>query len=206
MIFNTTFSLGKVLAPLSQEEIFNTPEFYAMSFENILKSGRCPKHLKRVIEEMELGERPNVIQVRPQDFRERAPYILGDGWHVDVNTNLANGREHRAKSLDEFSSRVVSFGDVAETEFIAGPFEVDTDRFSPFDHSAFAQHVACRSFKTIVSLPNQLAKYTSRDIHRVNPNIRLGRMRLIIVTFECEEAIEETGGQIRPSIREKNHV
>lgn len=203
MIFNATYSLGKVLEGLSQDEIYNTPEFYAMSFESILASNRCPDHLKRVIEQLELGDRPNVIQVRPQDFRTTLPHVLGGGWHVDVNTVLANGSEHRAKSLEEFSSRVVSFGDVAETEFIEGPIEIDTKKFSPYNHALFAQHVSSLKFKTVTAKPNQVARYTSRDIHRINPRVRSGKMRLIIVTFECDEPIEKEGGQIRPSIRER---
>lgn len=204
MIFNTSYRLGKILEPLSQEEILNTPEFYAMSLEGILESGRCPDHLRRVLLELEWGNRPTVVQVRPQDFRFGHPHILGTGWHVDVNTVLMNGTEHKAKSLDEFYSMVVSFGDVAETEFIKGPLEINRPNVDPYDHCGFADLVNSLKFETVTAFPNQMATYTSRDIHRINPKIRRGNMRLIIVTFECDEAVDKNGGQIRPSIREKS--
>lgn len=204
-VFNTNFKLRDVMAPLSQEEIWNTPEFYAMSVEAIVASDRCPKHLSRVLLDMEWTGRPNFVQVRPQDFRAARPYVLGDGWHVDLNTQLSSGRMHLAKSLDEFRSMVVSFGDVVETEFIARPFTFDTARASPFDHSPFAEAMKALHPETVATKPNQLAVYSSRDVHRVSPNLRPGNMRLIIVTVETDvdNPVGPDEGEIRPSIRER---
>lgn len=205
MLFNHTYRLGNVLAPLTQEEILNTPEFYAMSREAILASPRCPAHLARILLELPFGGRPSVVQVRPQDFRGKTPHILGTGWHVDLNTALSNGRMHNAKCIDEFTSMVVSFGDVADTQFLKGPLEIDTARADPFDHCAFADYIS-RTFgqaPTVTTKPNQVASYTSRDIHRVNPNIRPGRGRIIIVTFECDDALEADAGRVGPSILER---
>lgn len=203
MIFNTGFRLGKTLGPLSQDEIFNTPEFYAMSREEIYRSGKCPAHLKRVLDELEWSNRPNFVQVRPQDFRTGMPHVLGDGWHVDVQTALANGRMHVAKSLDEYRSMVVSFGNVAETEFIKGPLDLSCHERLPFDHVGFHDLVNARTYDTVKLAPDQMAVYGTRDIHRISPHIRLGRMRLIIVTVELDDWLEVDGGVMKPSIRER---
>lgn len=207
MIFNTTYKLGATLQGLTQEEIYNTPEYYALSREEIFADPKCPEHLKRVLNDLEWRGRPSVVQVRPQDFRRERPHVLGLGWHVDVNTRLVNGRMHLAKNLDEFTSQVVSFGDVVETEFVKQPFRVNTNEVDPFDHSRFAGHVGRlvdhHGLETIRTAPNQVAMYTSRDVHRVAPNFRLGSMRVIIVTFECDEALEGGAGERRPSIRER---
>lgn len=204
MIFNTTYRLLEVLPPLSQDEILHTPEYFAMSAADIIRDPGCPAHLKRVLNALPLGERPSVVQVRPQDFRRGVVPILGTGWHVDVNTRLANGRMHLAKDLLEFTSTVVSFGDVAETEFAVGPIEIDTKQVDPFNHGLFAGHVERLAPITVTALPNQVASYTSRDIHRVNPRVRPGNMRLIIVTFECDDAVESDAGRVLPSIHQRS--
>jgi hypothetical protein len=202
-VFNANYRFGDTLAPLTQDEIYHTPEFYAMSVDEILRSGRCPAHLSRVLQAMPFSGRPNYVQVRPQDFRKGAPYILGDGWHVDVNTALVNGRMHVARDLSEFTSMVVSFGDVVETEFVEHPFTIDAAQWSPFDHSRFHEKVTSMNPSARRSAPNQVAIYTSTDVHRVAPGPRIGNMRLIIVTVEQDNALEAGAGDIRPSIRQK---
>lgn len=209
MIFNDRYQLTKVFEPLSQEEILQTPEFYAMSLESILKSGKCPEHLKKVLLGFNWKGRPTVIQVRPQDFRIAQPPMLGTGWHVDCNTHLRSGRNQIAKSLDEFALQTVSFGDVTETQFIADPFELDTNLADPFQHVAFhgavSRYVELSGARIATAKPNQLAEYTSHDVHRVSPTCRIGNARLIIVAYECDEAIEENGGSIGLSILQKGN-
>jgi hypothetical protein len=92
-----------------------------MSQEEVAKDPSCPEHLKRILAAMPWRGGPNFVQIRPQDFRGRAIPVLGQAWHVDVNTPLDNGRMNWAKDLEEFRSMVVSFGDVVETEFAVGP-------------------------------------------------------------------------------------
>jgi hypothetical protein len=208
-LFNTTYHLGDVLDPLTQDEISLTPEFFAMSYQDVLESGKCPPWLRRVLLALPWTNRPNFVQVRPQDFRGATPHVLGGGWHVDVNTGLANGVMHWAKSLDEFRSMVVSFGDVAETEFIRKPFEVADERVA-FDHCAFhglmERMCAAGNVETVALQPNQVATYGSRDVHRISPKIRHGRMRLIIVTVELDVWLPKEGGRIGPSIRERGRA
>lgn len=204
MIFNTTYTLGPKLTPLEQEEILHTPEFFAMSRDDVIAHPRCPAHLRRVLEAMPFGDRPNYVQVRPQDFRRGWPHVLGRAWHCDVNTPLANGRMNLAAHLDEFRSMVVSFGDVVETEFAKGPLEIDVSKVDPFDHGAFAAHVDSLRPETVTLAPDQVAWYSSRDVHRVGSQVRLGRVRLIIVTVECDKPVEKDGGEVRPTIHERD--
>lgn len=202
MIFNNRYNLANIFWPVEQEEIFNCPDFYAMSHEDIIKNKDCPKFLKRILEGFPWSGRPNFVQVRPQDFRAGKPYVLGDGWHCDISTNLANGRVHSPKNLDEFRMLTVSFGDVAETEIIKGPLEIND--VSPYDFQAFYNKVSSMQFETITAKPDQLIDYSSTDIHRINPAYRLGKMRLIIVAAECDERIEKEGCRIIPSLRDRS--
>lgn len=205
--FNNRYRLGPVVEGLSQEEILNTPEYYAMSFEQIITHPSCPKHLERVLLDMPWDGRPNYVQVRPQDFRTRDPEVLGRGWHVDINTALANGRMHWARDLDEFRSMVVSFGDVAETEFLEGPLMINTSEWDPRDHCKFADYingrVAREGLTTVALAPNQIATYTTRDVHRIRPKYRRGRARLIIVTVEQDSHLEDAAGVVRPTISQR---
>lgn len=202
MIYNRTYRMAETLLPLSQEQILNTPEFYALALDQIIGDQRCPAHLKGVLLALPWSSRANYIQVRPQDWRQGAPgSVLGGGWHVDINTNLAGGHPPKiAKNLDEFRSMVVSFGDVVETEFIRGPIEVHAD---PYDHCAFNDAVSKRSFATDVAAPNQIAVYTTRDIHRIAPRTRNNAARLIIVTVECDEPLPEGAGWVGSSIAQR---
>lgn len=202
MIFNDRYKLSKTFAPVSQEEIFNCPEYYAMSLDDILYHKDCSDFLKNILYGFPWKNRAQVIQVRPQDFRTGKPHVLGDGWHCDINTTLANGRIHSPKDLDEFRMMTVSFGDVAETELIKDPIEIDD--VSPYEFHSFYNKVSLMKFETVTAAPNQLVDYSSTDIHRINPNYRIGKMRLIIVAFECDDPIEKEGGRVGPSIRERN--
>ncbi len=200
--FNTGYQLNHIIGPLSQEEILNTPGFFALSLEQILNSGRCPAHLRRVLLDFNWVGRPNFIQVRIQDYRKAEGFTLGGAWHVDANTVLANGRMHLAKSLSEFRSMTASFGDVRETEFAVGPIAVDTAKVDPFNHGDFAGFMNSQNPKVVKALPGQLAVYTGRDAHRAGPSYRIGNVRLMIVTVECDEPLEEGAGGITPSLAE----
>lgn len=203
MIFNTEYQLTKIFDPLTQEQIYNTPGFFALSYEDIISKSECPEHLKAILNGFPWSGRPNFVQVRIQDYRKAMGFTLGTGWHVDINTQLATGTMHLAKSLDEFRSMTVSFGNVSETEFVKGPFEVDTTIYDPYNHVQFASHVASRNPDFEKALPNQLAIYTTRDIHRASSTYTLGNIRLIIVTVECDEPLEAGAGFVVPSLKAK---
>lgn len=199
MLFNSTYKLGKLLPDISQDEILNTPSFYYLSLEQITKHQDCPKHLKTVLNAMDWVGRPNFIQVRVQDCRMKIPQIRGSFWHLDLDTHLANGRIHLAKSLDEFRSMTASFGGVVEAEFIKDPIELDIK--NPYNHSEVCSAVHKANPKTVSALTRQLATYTSRDIHRAGVNYRKYALRLIIVSVECDEPLEDGAGFTIPAIK-----
>lgn len=205
MIFNHRYMLGDFIDSPEQEDILNCPEFYAMSSDEIYKSSKCPNFLKKILLSFPWSLRPNCVQVRPQDFRTRVPNVLGNGWHCDINTTLANGKIHSPKDLDEFRMLTVSFGDVAETEVIKKPLQIND--VSPYDFVPFFNRVTSMvdsmRLETIVAGRNQILDYSSTDIHRIHPSYRIGNMRLIIVAFECDEAVDPSGGAVLPSIMEK---
>jgi hypothetical protein len=190
MIFNDTFRMGATLPPLSQEEILNTPEFYCMSLVEILDSGKCPSHLGNRLRLMPWTGRPNFIQVRIQDMTQTP---RGSYFHVDVNTILANGIHHCAKSFNEFRSMTVSFGDVVEAEFIKEPFEMDLTMAQ-----AVSGAYQLPALETVSAKPNQIVTYSSRDFHRCGLTYRNpGNVRLIIVSVELDDSLPEGSGYIK---------
>lgn len=203
MIFNTTYELANIIESPTQEELYNTPEFFAMSYEDIIKHPKCPQHLKEVLNQFHWIGRPNYVQVRIQDYRKEKGFTLGHGWHVDLNTPLANGRENRAKNLDEFRSMTASFGNVLETQFVKGPIEIDIHKVNPYDHVQFANYIANLNPEVVTALPDQLAIYTAYDAHRANPIYRIGNIRMIIVTVECDSPLEANASYIKLSLKER---
>lgn len=200
MLYNTGLKLGSFLTPIEQKEIYECPEFFAMSRDEIIQSGQCPDSLKRALDEMPWTGRHNVIQVRPQDWRTQHPVVLGAGWHVDVNARLNDGTVRVAKSPTDFHLMVVSFGEVAETDFIATPMELPDVMTADHGH-LFGVEIHKQAFEVVSNQPCQLAEYTSTDIHRLSTRYRLGRLRLLIVAFESDDV--PSGGAIMPSLAER---
>lgn len=205
--FNTTYELEYTIPDPGQEEIINMPNFFAMSHEEIKAHPKCPASLKKILDQFLWTGRPNYCQVRGQDFRVERDWrtmgLLGNAWHVDVNTPLDNGRMHWCSSLSEFRSMVCSWGDVVDTEFARGPIEIDTARHNPYNHAAFAGYISSLNPEVEVASPGQLATYTAFDVHRMRTDFRWGRCRLIIVTVEQDEPLEEGAGGVHPSIAER---
>lgn len=203
MIYNDGHKFTKLIESCSQEDIYNCPEYFAMSRDEIVKSG-CPSYLKRILDDFTWADRPNVIQVRPQDFRTQKPMLLGDGWHIDVNVRLKDGKVRTTDSMNDFRLLVVSFGDVVQTEFIKTHLELpDLFESNAPGHGEFFSKVNQMHFEIEQAGPNQLAEYTSRDIHRMGNNYKLGRFRLMIVAFES--SIVTGDGWVLPSIKDKEH-
>lgn len=200
MIYNTGHRFTKLLTSVEQEQIYECPEYFAMSRDEIIKSG-CPEFLKRTINEFPWANRPNVIQVRPQDFRRSKPAALGDGWHIDDNVRLKDGKVRVAKSLEDFRLLVVSFGGVVQTDFIATPLEMPDISIPGTHYGEFFSKLANHKFEIHQAAPNQLAEYTSKDIHRMGQSYNLGRLRLMIVAFESDEVVGD--GIVLPSIKER---
>lgn len=201
MIYNTTHKFTKMMTARSQEEIYNCPEYFAMSRDEIVNSG-CPAFLKDTLDEFPWNDRPNVIQVRPQDFRLGKPSLLGDHWHVDVNVRLKDGTVRAAQDMLDFRLLVVSFGNIVETEFIKTPMDLPDLCTAGISHPEVFGRVSTMSMEIEAPLPNQMGEYTSLDIHRMGKNHKVGRLRLMIVAFESSTV--PSGGWALPSIREKD--
>lgn len=200
MLYNASHTFTRLIVPPSQDAIFNCPEFYAMSVEEIRATGKCPDEIMRVIDDFPWSDRANVLQVRPQDFRTKAHPVLGRGWHIDNNVRLNDGNVRTAKDMFDWRLLTAAFGNVVETEFVAVPMELPDLSEAGADHGAFFRAVAAQNPPRHSAAPNQVSEYTSRDIHTVGDNIKLGRLRLMIVAIESSDI--EANGRMFPSIRE----
>jgi hypothetical protein len=206
MLYNATHKWLNFLPEASQEDILNCPEFFAMSLEEIEKSGSCPEFLLKILRAFPWLSRPNVIQVKPQDFRKSVPRALGTNTHLDDNVRLKDGVCRTSDNLFDFRLLSVCFGDVLETDFVSTPMELpDLDDKKNVDYAKWFANLP-NNLQYHHAAPNQLAEYTSRDLHRMGTRPRLGRARLFIVAFECNKPI--SGGKIFPTIleREKNPI
>jgi hypothetical protein len=204
LLYNTTHRVTKSIASPSQEEIYNCPEYFALSYDEILKSKTCPEFLKKILDEFPWDGRPNVLQVRPQDFRVKRPELLGDNMHTDIMVRLNDGNVRVARNSHEFHLMVCSWGGVTGTDFIKTPMEMRDifdgvkPEFTPMD---LLNTVHATPFDVVTSKEGELIEYTSRDIHRMHPNYRLGNFRLMIVAFDTDTVV--AGGMVLPSIKEK---
>ena len=200
MIYNTSYRFLQYIDPPSQEDVYNMPEYFAMSTGEVIASG-CPTFLRNILLQMPWKDRPNVLQIRPQDFRTGQPPLLGDFWHIDNNVRLRDGKTRVAPNLDDFRLLVVSFGNVVETDFLVGPCEYPELDCTGANHPPIWQEVNQYAGPYDTVGPNQIAEYTSKDIHRMGRNPKLGRFRLVIIGFES--SVVKGEGWKLPSIREK---
>ncbi len=205
MIYNTGHSFTKLIEPPTQEEIMDCAEFFALSKEEVLAHPKCTPALARIINEFPWTGRHSVVQVRPQDFRVSAPEVLGGHWHLDNMVMLNDGRKRIASSADEFKLMVISFGEVVETEFIRTPLDLPNVYKNECTlPELLFDRLGQEQFEIHSPLPNQMVEYTSKDMHRIGLNPKLGNCRLMIVAFECDSYMG--GGIVLPSINEKNMI
>jgi hypothetical protein len=201
MLFNTGHKFLEILEPMSQEEILSCPEVFCMTLEATLAHPQCTAALRARLLAMPWSGAPTVLQVRPQDWRHGPLKVLGDGWHVDTGVvECIDGVRRCPPDLDDYRLLSVSFGDVTETEFVATPMEFPDAR-PPYDHGAYMGRLASMPFQTITAAPNQLVEYTSRDIHRMSPHVRLGRARLLFINLESTTV--PAGGIMLPNILDR---
>lgn len=188
MIYNNGHRFVKNMPAISQADIWNVPEFFACSYEEIVHHPQCTIALKILLDHFPWSGRNNVIQVKPQNWVLGRPDILGDGWHMDVNVRLADGVERSAKSMDDWRLMICSWGGVVGTDFMVDQFH-GPDATPPHDYGIFFENMnrAHPYPRFITAQPEELWEYSSRDIHRVSLNANTGRVRLMIVAFECDE-------------------
>lgn len=191
--YNCTHRFTKFIEEPAQEEIYECPHYFGMSLDQVIAAG-APQFLRTILDQFPWQGRPTVLQIRPQDFRTENILIDGTWWHCDTNYRATDGSKIWAKNETDMRLMVVSFGGVRETEFVKTPMEYEGWANSK-------QLLDGKEFEIEVAQPNQLVEYTSLDFHRASPNIRFGKMRLMIVAFESDEIMGNVN--VLPSIKDQ---
>lgn len=209
MQYNTGLKLTKIIQPPSQEDIYNCPHYFAMSYDQVKASG-APEFLIKLLDQFPFDGRKNVLQIRPQDFRNGNPSIDGRHWHTDYNVRLVkpDGSQYKvyANSHEDFHLMVISWGAGASTDFITTPMELpdnlknkDSDEDWNFWNDELNKRLA-QPFDFVKAEKNQMVEYTTRELHRADGIVHSNGLRLMIVAFDCD-SIDGTV-RVLPSIRD----
>lgn len=207
MLYNTTHRFTKVIEAPSQEDIYNCPHYFAMSYDQVKASG-APQFLIGLLDQFPFDGRRNILQIRPQDFRNDNSPIDGKHWHTDYNVRVLDDgiqRKIYAKNHNDFHLMVISWGAGCCTEFIDTPMELPDnlavkDTKEGWDFWDDLLNDKLSEPHTIITAPkNQMVEYTARDLHRADGILHSTGLRLMIVAFDCDEI----DGKVRvlPSIR-----
>lgn len=209
MLYNTTHRLTKYILPPSQEEIYNCPHYFAMSYEQVKASG-APHFLIALLDQFPFDGRKNILQIRPQDFRSGNTSIDGRHWHTDYNVRLLDlqGEQYKvyAKNHDDFHLMVISWGAGCSTEFINTPMELPDNLESIYSKEEWEKwnnalnEQLDKPYQVISAPKNQMIEYTSRDLHRADGIMHSSGLRLMIVAFDCND-IDGTV-RVLPSIKD----
>ena len=111
MLYNTTHKLTKVIEAPTQEDIYNCPHYFAMSYNQLKESG-APEFLIALLDQSPFDGRKNILQIRPQDHRSSNIKIDGSHWHTDYNVQLLVDGEQKkiyADDHDDFHLMVISW-------------------------------------------------------------------------------------------------
>lgn len=212
MMYNTTAKFGKFIEGPSQEEIYNCPYYFSMSFDQIKAAG-CPQFLTKILDQFPWDGRQNIISVRPQDFRNDVSDVSNSGrrddgkhWHTDYNIRLVDkdGVEYKtyAKHIDEFHLMNICWGAGYPTEFITTPMDLP-DNFSKEGWVAWNEALDKRlqePFEIKERPEGQLVEYTARDIHRGKGVQTSYGLRLIIIAYDTDSLVNLV--RIHPSIKQ----
>ncbi len=188
---------GKVMPPIRQVEIEYCPEVTGMKPSDPLMweggGGVSIAVMHRVWGLPWSGKRQHLqVLIRPQDCRKEDARI-GSFWHLDMNVGL-----YFAPDWDDMILHIVSFGDVAETEFV--PTALKDHELAPRPSAQLYQapfnidHLMSvrADNKTAHAKPNQVVTYTSRHWHRGGALRNPGR-RLVIIGVESDH-LQPLGG------------
>lgn len=203
MLYNTTHKISKVIEPPSQEDIYNCPHYFAMSYDQVKNSG-APQFLMNLLDQFPFDGRKNVLQIRPQDFRSGKSNIDGTFWHCDDSVRLldSRGSQYDAWAKDEFDWHlmVISWGAGCKTQFIDTPMELTGSIKDQAGSTRQLHEQLKKPYEIMSAEKNQMIEYTSRDVHRADGICHSAGLRLMIVAFDCSNI----DGNIRmlPSIRE----
>lgn len=203
MLYNTTHKLSKIIQPPSQEDIYNCPYYFAMSYDQVKKAG-APQFLMDILDQFPWDGRKNVLQIRPQDFRSGNSVIDGTFWHCDDSVRLLNGRYETfnqfAKDEFDWHVMVISFGAGCKTQFLTTPMELTGSIRDQVGSTHQLHQYLTKPHNIISAEKNELYEYTSRDVHRADGICHSTGLRLMIVAFDCSDVDGNT--RILPSIRE----
>ncbi len=189
---NETYRFTKQFEPISQEDIARTPSVTpGDSLAVVLAKPTMPESVRSVIRDLPYcNDRLNTwIFVRPQYVDATQPDArIGAFYHLDVDVIY----RCVSKDWDDFKNMVVSFGDIAETEFISEPTEIEVHGPpTPADYVSVLPQISHRTWPTERPAPGQVAEYTVRDFHRAGP-IRKSGWRLVIIVVQTNAPTVES--------------
>lgn len=203
MLYNMTHRLSKTIAPPSQEDIYNCPHYFSMSYEQVKKSG-APSFLIGLLDQFPFDGRKSILQIRPQDFRTQNTKVDGDFWHADDNVRLLDEtgvqRDIYAKDQYDWHLMTISWGAGCQTEFMTTPLEMCSSVLDMRTWSSQLSHHITQPHDSITAPKDQMMEYTSLDIHRADGKWHEEGLRLFIVAFDCSNL--ENHERILPSIRQ----
>lgn len=212
MLYNTTHKFTKIILPPSQEDIYNCPHYFAMSYDQVKKAG-APQFLIKLLDQFPFDGRKNILQIRPQDFRSGNAPIDGRHWHTDYNVRLLDVQGNQFKVYadghNDFHLMVISWGGGCGTEFITTAFDLPDNLANKDSQEAWEnwnQQLQSRlkQHHDVISAPkNQMVEYTTRDFHRADGVCHSAGLRLMIVAFDCNniDGVE----RVLPSIKEQDN-
>jgi hypothetical protein len=203
MLYNVTHKVSKIIEPPSQEDIYNCPHYFAMSYDQVKQSG-APQFLINLLDQFPFDGRKNVLQIRPQDFRNGNNAIDGAFWHCDDSVRLLDsaGNTISLFAKDEFDWHlmVISWGAGCKTQFMDSPIELNGSIIDQLGSIGQLQARLQQPYDIMTVEKNQMVEYTSRDVHRADGICHSSGLRLMIVAFDCSHV--EGNVRVLPTIRE----
>ena len=185
---NTTHRLGPQFSDIPADIIDACPLLDGgASPKDLIANDKIPLQIRTVIADLpwSFKRKHAWLYVRPQRCVIAGPdHRTGSFYHLDVDAV----HHAVAPAWDEFINLTVSFGDVAETEFIADPMVIDLpERPSSADYVTVAgiMNKPGVNYRTESPKNAQVMHYTTLDCHRAGPIRRTGT-RLILLGFETD--------------------
>lgn len=183
---NHTHRIGPQFSDISPEAIEACPLLDGGAYpKDLIANEKIPQEIRRVIADLpwSFKRKHAWLYVRPQRCTVAGPDTrTGSFYHLDVDAV----HHAVAPAWDEFINLTVSFGDIAETEFIADPMVIELpEQPSSKDYVTVASILGNKTYRTESPKNAQVMHYTTLDGHRAGP-IRRNGTRLILLGFETD--------------------
>lgn len=182
---NQSHRFTKQFEDIPQEDIARCPLLEGgHSPAEILARADVSESIKNVVRELPYsGDRAYTwLYIRPQQCTISGPdHRSGAFFHVDVDAVY----RCVAPDWEDFRVMIVSFGNVAETQFISDPLELEVTKLPQVSDYVNFSGIVNNGYPWKLESPKpcQVAQYTIKDFHRAGP-IRRNGWRLAIVVFE----------------------